>query len=429
MSRSPKYSSVTVSDEVSRRLREENRRRAAERAAQRAAEAERRRKERLRRGQVALKSRLGELAKEVAMFDATPAGRHVAEPLRQLQARLAQIQQQTPGDEAELARLEKDVQRLGREVKQTIAQGEAAQDARELEGEAALVLQWKRRAAADRPGSRQFDPDGLTQFEAALRNVEAQLTRRDLAAARRAMTSVGQQFQQHRAEVEKRRSLWLTRKQASEAALARLQERIASLQSDPVVQRWEGQSIAGISERADQLTRLIERDQFEHATRDADRLLAETEQVLKAAEDRQRRQEKQDYIAESTLAALHACGFMVDRISEPPQGESADILIQVHRLDGRALAVNVPQEGAIQWSVDGFPMQVVAGSNGQAATVCDEAVDQIEAIQKRLSTDYGVETSELTWAGQDPNRPRKAAKRRPHHIQQYSQRTFRAQPK
>ncbi len=429
MSGSPKYSDVRLSQEAAQRQREENRRRAEERAARRAAEAERRRKERLRQSQAAFKARLGDGKKELTTFAETPASRHVAESLRQLQARVAQIEQKTPANEEELARAEKDLHRVRRDLKRTIAQGKAAQDAQDLEQEAATVLKLKYEAAEDRQGSRQFDPDGLAQFESALRKVEDQLRRRDLAGARRAMTAVGRQFEQHRTEVEKRRALWLTRKQASEAALDRLQERIASLQSDPVVQRWEATAIAELSERASQVSQVILRDQFEHAAREAGKLLADAERALKAAEDRQCHQEKHNYIAESTVAALQACGFMVECISKSEQSGSTGILIHARKLDGRSLAVTVPQDGAMQWSVNGFPMQVVAGCNGQAATVCDEAVNQIESIQNRLNTDYGVETSELTWAGQDPNLPRKAAKKRPHDVQQYSQRTFEAQAK
>ncbi len=426
MSNSPKYSEVRLSEEAARRQREENRRRAEEREAQRAAEAERRRKERLRRGQAAFRGRLGEGQKELAAFAGTPASHHVADSLRQLQARLVWIEQKTPANEDDLARAEKDLHRVRRELKQIAARGKAAQDAQDLEQEAATVLRWKYQAAEDRQGSRQFDPDGLAQFEAALHKVENLLARRDLAGARRAMAAVGRLFKQHRAEVERHRGLWLTRKQASEAALAGLQERIAGLQADQVVQRWQAPAVAEIAESASQLSKSVENGQFEHATREADKLLAEAERLLKAAEERQFLQEKQDYIAESTVAALQACGFTVDGISQLPQGAGTAILIQVHRLDGRALAVSVPQDGAIQWSVNGFPMQVVAGSNGQPAAVCDEAVDQIKAVQERLSTDYGVETSELTWAGQDPNRPIKAAKSRSRPASHTSQRTRQA---
>lgn len=109
------------------RLREEASRRAAERAAKQAAEAARRREEQLRQGQVAFRGRLKELKKEVAAFDGTPASRHVAESLRQLQARHAQIEQRTPGNEEDLARAEKDLRRLRREIEQTVAQGEATE--------------------------------------------------------------------------------------------------------------------------------------------------------------------------------------------------------------------------------------------------------------------------------------------------------------
>jgi multidrug efflux pump subunit AcrB len=294
-----------------------------------------------------------------------------------------------------------------------------------LEQEAATVLRWKYQAAEDRQGSRQFDPAGLAQFEAALRRVEEQLAGGDLAGARRAMAAVGRQFEQHRAEVEKRRGLWLTRKQASEAALARLQERIAGLQADQVLQRWEAPAVAGISERASELSKVIEGGQFEHATREADKLLAEAERVLKAAEEQQSNQEKTDFIAERTVAALQACGFTLDGISQSAQGASGNVRIQVHNLDGRALAVSV-QEGRIEWSVDGFPMHVETGSNGQPAAVCDAAVEQIEAIQDRLNKDYGVETCALTWAGQDPSRPRKTTKPGSHRRPQSSQRTHQA---
>lgn len=425
MSSSPKYSDVQLSEETARRQREENRRRAEERAAQRVAEAERRRKERLRQGQAAFKVRLGERKKEIAAFVGTPASRHVADSLRQLQARLAQIEQKAPASEDDLARAEKNLHHVRQELKQIVVQGKAAQDAQDLEQEAATVLRWKYQAAEDRQGSRQFDPAGLAQFEAALRKVEDQVAGGALAGARRAMTAVGRQFEQHRAEVEKRRGLWLARKQASEAALARLLERIAGLQSDVVAQRWEAPAIADISERAGQVSKIVENGQLEQTTRETDKLLAEAERVLRAAEERQCRQEKQDYIAESTVAALQACGFMVDGISQSPQGAGTDILIQVHKMDGRGLAVSVPhQEGAIKWEVrGGFPMQVIPGSNGQPAAVCDEAVNEIKEVQERLDKDYGVETCALTWASQDPNLPIKAAKDRNRRVSHNAQRT------
>ncbi|MFO7906584.1 MAG: hypothetical protein ACQESR_03845 [Planctomycetota bacterium] len=419
-----KYSDVRLSEEAARRVREENRRRVKERAAQRAAEAERRREEQLRQKQAAFNRRLAEGKKEVAAFESTPASRHVATSLQELRARLERMGETAFGNEKQLARAERQLYQIRRELKRKVSQAKAAQDAQDLKQEAAIVLRWKYQAAEDRQGSRQFDPAGLAQFEAALRSVEGQLARRNLEGARRAMAEVGQQFKQHRAEVERRRGLWLTQKRAGEAALARVQDRIGGLESDPVVQRWQAAAMADISERAAQLTEMIEYDQFQSAAREAENLLAESEQVLEAAEARQRCQESQDYIAESTVAALQTCGFYVDVISQSPQGGSNEVLIRAHRLDGRALAVSVPREGAIQWSVDGFPIEIVAGANGQPAAVCDEAVDQIEAIQNRLDDDYGIETSALTWAGQDPNRPRKAAKARPRHTQQYSRRAF-----
>lgn len=428
MSGSPKYSDVRLSQEAAQRLREENRRRAEERAARRAAEAERRRKERLRQGQAAFKSRLADGKKELTEFAEMPASRHVADSLHRLQASLALIEQQTPASEDQIARADKDLHRLRRELKQIVAQGKAAEDAQNLQEEAATVLRWKYQAAEDRQGSRHFDPDGLARFETALRDVKEQLARRNLAGARRGMAAVGRLFEQHRTEVEKRRGLWLVRKQNSEIALARLQERIAGLQADQVVQRWQALAVADVSERAGHVGKIVERGQFEHAMREADKLLAEVDRVLKAAEERQCHQQDQDYKVQSTVGALRDCGFNVDAIDQSPQDASTDTRIHVHKLDGRGLTVSVPQgEGPFKWDPYGFARGIEQGSDGQRTAVCDEAVEEIESIQERLSADYGVETSRLTWADQDPDRPRKAAnKNRSQMRPQTSQRTRQA---
>jgi hypothetical protein len=344
--------------------------------------------------------------------------------LRQLQARLAQIEQTTLASEDEIARADKDLHHARRELKQIIARGKAAEDAQNLQEEAATVLRWKYQAAEDRQGSRQFDPEGLARFEAALGEVEERLARRNLVGARRVMIAVGQQFEQHRGEVEKRRGLWLARKQASQVALARLQERIVGLQSDQLAQRWEAPTITDISERARQVGEIVERNQFEHAMREADKLQAEVDRVLKAAEERQCHQQNQEYFVQSTVGALQDCGFIVDAISQSPQDGSTDTVIQVHKLDGRGMTVSVPHgNGPLTWDPYGFPRRIEQGSDGCPAAVCDEAVEEIEAVQERLSADYGVETSQLTWVGQDPNRPGKVTRKngcqvRPHSSQQ-----------
>jgi hypothetical protein len=106
-----------------------------------------------------------------------------------------------------------------------------------------------------------------------------------------------------------------------------------------------------------------------------------------------------------------------------------DVVIHVHKLDGRGLTVSVPHEnGPLTWDPYGFARGIEPGSDGRPAAVCDEAVEEIEAVQERLRADYGVETCKLTWAGQDPNRPRKTAKKNRGQVrQQSSQRTRQAQ--
>ena len=425
MSGSPKYSSYSISDEAARRVREENRRREQERAAQRAAEAERLRKERLRKKQAAFNTLLAAGKKDLAEFAATPAGRHVTDVLRQLQARLAQFEQKPPLNEDDIARAERELNRVGRDLKQAMAQGEAIEEGQNLKEEAATVLKWERLAAVDRQDSRRFDLAGLERFEAALEKVKKMLAGRQLAAARQAMTAVGTLFEQHRAEVEERRSAWLAKKQAAETALARLHEHIAGLQADADVQQWQAQAIAEIASRVGEMSEIIKNGQFDHAVRQVEKLLAEADRVLKAAEERQQVQGRQDFVADRAIAALQDCGFTLDPSDQSPQSVGTNILIHVRDAQGRGLTVSVPQEGAIEWDPYGFPRQVVAGSQGQAAATCDEAVNEIEEVQARLRS-HGVETCDLNWIGKDPNLQINKAKGRSRPMTHHAQRTRQA---
>jgi hypothetical protein len=52
-------------------------------------------------------------------------------------------------------------------------------------------------------------------------------------------------------------------------------------------------------------------------------------------------------------------------------------------------------------------------SDGRAVHSCDEAEEEIERMHQEMKEAFGIEMSELTWDTKDPDRVRKAAKKRP----------------
>ena len=82
--------------------------------------------------------------------------------------------------------------------------------------------------------------------------------------------------------------------------------------------------------------------------------LAEADRVLKAAEERQQVQGRQDFVADRAIAALQDCGFTLDPSDQSPQSVGTNILIHVRDAQCRGLTVSVPQEGAMSWTPMAF---------------------------------------------------------------------------
>ncbi|MCG8653898.1 MAG: hypothetical protein MI861_28925, partial [Pirellulales bacterium] len=91
----------------------------------------------------------------------------------------------------------------------------------------------------------------------------------------------------------------------------------------------------------------------------------------------------------------------------PPASESADdgaapIRIVAERSSDR-IDVSVPLDGHVIYEVDGFPMRLETGTDGQPSGTCDEAEEQINQIHDLLFDRFGIEMDELMWEGKDPD--------------------------
>lgn len=426
MSDSPKYSTVDLTASVLRELAAERRRKAEERRARRAAEVERRRRERLERRGAALRSEVAKLIGRLDVFSQSEAGKRVTADLHSIRSRLSKLGDGALREDGEITEAAKQLKGVRKALALTTARAEAEQLAAEVEQEQAVLLHLKRQTAASRLLSKKFDPEGLRELEALLSTVESQLKRRDLVNARQEIVRFGKCLVRHRAQVERGQSRWNELCEEAASVLAGAERRLASLQADEPVRRWAASELEALVRRAEELHDNIAAGRFDQVRRESETLLAEADRLAADAEKAQHRQDQRDYVTKSIRESLADLGFWVEEFAE--EQPSAEATIQATRLDGRAITVSVPLEGSLRWAAEGFPMEVVSGSDGQPARACDEAAEQIEAIKAHLAREHGVETGELTWSGKDPHRTGKAAKRQPQSRSHESRRTFGAQP-
>jgi chromosome segregation ATPase len=366
------------------------------------------------------------MAKVIAQLDTFAkgtAGRHVEEELQSIRGNLSRLGAHALNDDADIAAAEKQLKGLRKHLAAAIARAEAAQLAAQVGQQQAALVQLDREAATIRLLSRRFDPEGLRKIDAQVKVVESLLQQQKLDQAQVEMTRLQESLARHRAQVERQQDRWNSLQEEATSAVATVQERVASLQADQVVQRWRAAELEELGRRVTQLEGSLSAGRFVQIHQECKSLMTGADKLVAAAEDEQRLQDQRDYVAKSLVESLAELGFWVQQF--PAEQASADATIRASRADGRAITVSVPLEGSLRWTAEGFPMEVFAGSDGQPARGCGGLAEQIEAVKGCLEK-HGVETGELLWKGKDPNRPGTTAKRLPRSNAHTAQRTRRA---
>jgi hypothetical protein len=423
MSDVTKFCAVIVAPIVLAALAAEQLRKAAERHAQQAVEAKRRRRERRERRGQDLRAEMAKVITQLDTFAQSTEGRHVEEELQSIRGSLSGLGEHALGDESEITAVTKQLKGLRKHLAGAIARGQAVQLAAQVGQQQAALQHLTHEAATIRPLSRQFDPEGLREIDAQVKVVELHLQQQHLGKAETEMARLQELFARHRIRVEQEQDRRNKLQEEATSVVAAAQERVASLQVDEVVQRWRVLELEELGRRIAPLEDSVSAGRFVQVRHECKSVMAEADKLVAAAEEAQRCEDERNYVAKSLVDSLADLGFWVEQF--PPEQASADATIRATRSDGRALTVNVPLKGSLRWTVEGFPMEVFAGSDGQPARGCDDAAEQIEAIKADLAK-RGVETGELLWKGKDPNRPGTTAKRLPRSNAHTIQRTRRA---
>lgn len=410
MSDVTKFCAVIIAPVVLAGLAAEHYRHAAERRAERAAETERRRRELTERRRQGLQAELATAVAQLDTFAQSATGKRVEEELQSIRGNLAGLAQRALCDDGEIVAAAKQLKVLRKHLAESIAQAEASELAAQVGQQQAALRHLKREAAVGRLLSRRFDPNGLHEVETIVRAVESHLRRNDLAKAEEEMARLKESFVRHRARVEQEQECYNRLQEEANSDVAAAQERVAPLMVDQVVRRWCASDLEELGRRVAQLEGSVSAGRFAQVHQDFKSLVADADKLVAAAEDAQRLQDQRDYVARSLVESLGELGFWVQQL--PVEQPSADATIRATRSDGRAITVSVPLDGSLRWAVEGFPTEVLIGSDGQPAQACDVAAKQIEAVKSYLEQ-RGVATGELLWKGKDPNRPATTAKALP----------------
>jgi len=325
------------------------------------------------------------------------------------------------------ARLEAERQRKAAEEARRRAEAEERERKRRLESlrsEVSKEVSAAERALKKRQGDLPPAEFAALTREVARLNAQVGNARTDsaLREVQDALFIVEQKTERQAAAEAARRAEILRRKAAAEAAAAELDALIEGLKADPVVMRWQYHRMSEVDALASQAQSALQAERCDAPAS----LLAQGQTVasslIESANAAQLKADKRDYIAQSIAAALTDMGYVVSA----PQAVHADhpaseLTFRAADAGGRAVAVSVPVEGQVYYTVDGFAHTAEPLADGGTAPTCDQAEAVLNQMRERLSDEYGVDAGEILWDGKaDPNRRLRQADELPHSGEQRS---------
>ena len=192
--------------------------------------------------------------------------------------------------------------------------------------------------------------------------------------------------------------------------LAEVEGEVQALRSDHVTMRWKRDTVDEVATASERTTRRIDAGAVEESISELRTLKQRLRAAISEAQERQLVEDRRQYIVHGLVTVLGQLGFVLSADS-PRQGDaspSSDIVLNARRLGGGAVAVSIPLEGDVWYDVDGYAKRKEANLDGTVAATCDEAEAEIEQVHEALARDFGINMSELTWAGKPIRRDKQA---------------------
>lgn len=422
MSSSPKYSQAQLERERRERLEQERQRQAAEEARIRAAAAERERLQRLEnlRNQSiaqtqATIAKIQQKSPEIYPQDSSELAKRGQNLLNSLRGVTTEYQLQNTIQE-----LPKIEQELDRAISRKRRDDEEKKRKAELEKQQFELEELERQIAQiPQTDAIKFDRAGRTAAQTALKALRSAIASGNPQTVRSPLNTATAAVEQHIASVAKNRAQWEQQKAAAEQALGELEDLIIGLKADPVALRWKTHLIDELAAQLPTGIAAIEAEQFDKPALILAAAKTQEQQIIATANAAQIQADQRDYIAKSIAETLAEMGFFVNEPQlEYPDYPNTALILKAATNSGKAISISVPVEGEVWYDVDGYSKTTEAAVGGGTAAVCDEAEEVLTEMHDRLGAEFGINMSEVTWEGKDPNREGRKADELPNNDQQ-----------
>lgn len=408
MSGSPKYSSAELRRQQQERLEAERRRKAAEEARLRAEAAER---ERCRRVEN-LRGRATQQQQSVTTKIQQQHSVMYAQDKSALQQRCqsqtniinqSQYESQLQKAIAELNQILEDCEKAVTRKRRDDEEKKRKEEIERLQ----FYLQELEREVGRIPESdaSKFDLSGQNVVKQALKAARSALATGNPQNVSAPLENATKTVKQHSEKVAQRRAQWEKRKAEAEQVVGGIEEVITGLKADPVVMQWHSHSMAELEAELQGANQALTSEQFDLPAQILAKVKEKEKQIIEEANTAQLKADKRDYITQSIVTTLQEMGFSILSVDDEHSGHPATAKIFRAAAAGRAINVSVPIEGQVWYDVDGYQKATVASvADGTPTAICDEAEQVLTEMHTALQNEFGVQMSEVTWQGKDPNR-------------------------
>lgn len=260
--------------------------------------------------------------------------------------------------------------------------------------------------------AQRFDKEGLQRLETLLEDARDLLQKKQLQAARKKTALIKKELKEHQKRVQERHLDYLRKKGQAENLLSSTEDQLTVLKEDEVAMYWAEEEVENLKKRVHLAKEKMEKDDFTQVESICKEIKAQLGSLLDEANAKQLQEKKRQYILDGIMSVMEEMGFVIQEGSpelEDFSDPNSSMILHANRVGGGGISVSVPHEGDIWYDVDGFPMRVEEGSQGEEIHSCDEAEEQIEAMHRVMEESFGIKMSELTWEGKDPGRISKSA--------------------
>lgn len=420
MSGTPKYSSAELERQRQQQLEEERRRKAAEEARLRAEAAERERRQRLENLRSRVNSQQQSAVAQIQQQQSAMYPQNAATLQQRCRNLINTIRQAQ--DEPQLQNVVTELNKILQDSEQAVTR-KRRDDAEKKRKEEIERLQFEFEELEREVGcipannANKFDATGQNSVKQALAAVRSALATGDPQNVQAPINNASTVVRQHTQVVAQRQVEWEKRKAAAEQVIGQIQDLVIGLKADPVVMRWHSHSISQLGNELQKANQAIASEQFDQPSYILTKAKEKEKQIIEEANVAQLKADKRDYITQSIVATLQDMGFSVLSIQDEHAGHPSTAKVFTATAAGRAISVSVPVEGQVWYDVDGYSKNTVASiADGNPIAICDEAEKVLTEMHSALQQEFGVQMSEISWQGKDPNRIARTATDLPENI-------------